>query len=120
MAEQQTVTRRAVMPVVVTLSITSAVLALLVAICAQVEFERFESKAEYWPSLTVNTKAVPFLGVVLVLLTFGFGTQLVRNTECRLTTLLWYCSAVILAHLLWLAVSFVSVYILYFKFFQWL
>lgn len=124
MAEPQTISRAAVLPVVATLSIASAVLALLVAIIAPGEFHHFEHEAERkggsWPAFTENTKAVPFLGLVLVLPTVGFGAHLLRNSECPLTTLLWYGSIVIVAHLLWLVVSFLSVYILYVKFYHWL
>lgn len=124
MAESQTVTRSAVTPIVITLSLASAVLALLVAGVAHAEFHHFEHEAERkgssWPAFTENTKAVPFLGLVLVLPTVGFGVHLLRNSECRLTTLLWYGSTVIVAHLLWLVVSFLSAYLLYVKFYHWL
>lgn len=124
MAEPQSISRSAVLPVVVTLSLASVVLALLVASVAHAEFHHFEHEAERkggsWPAFTENTKAVPFLGLVLVLPTVGFGVHLLRNPECRLTTLLWYGAPVIVAHLLWLVVSFLSVYVLYVKFYHWL
>ena len=125
MTELQTVTRSVALPVVMTFSITSVVLALLGASVAPGEYHHFEHEAERqggggWPSFTESTKLVPFLGLVLAIPTFGFGLRLLRNPECRLATILWYCSAVILAHLLWLVVSFLSVYLLYVKFYHWL
>ena len=125
MAEPQTLARSAVLPVVVTLSVVSVVLALLVASIAPGEYHHFEHEAERhgsggWPSFTENTKLVPFLGLVLAIPTVGFGIRLLRNPDCRPATLLWYCSVVIFAHLLWLVVSFLSVYLLYVKFYHWL
>lgn len=120
MAEPQSISRSAALPVVVTLSIASVVLALSVASVADSEYCHFEGEALEkgvgWPSFSENTIAVPFLGLLLVFPTIGFGVRLLRNSECRLATLLWYGSAAIVAHLLWLTVSFLSVYLLYVKF----
>jgi len=122
-AEPQIITRSAVLPVVVTLSIASVVLALLVASVADSEYSHFEGQAQekgdVWPSFSKNTKAVPFLGLLLLSPTIGFGVRLLRNSTCQLTALLWYGSAVIVGHLLWLAVSIVSVYVLYLRFYHW-
>jgi hypothetical protein len=122
MAEPQSISRSAVMPVVVTLSIASVVLALLVASVADSEYSHFEGEAQekgdVWPSFSKSTKSVPFLGLLLVFSTIGFGVRLLRNSECRLATLLWYGSVAIIAHLLWLTVSFVSVYVLYLRFYH--
>ena len=80
------------MPVVMMLSLASVVLALLVASVAHAEFHHFEHEAGReggsWPAFSENAKAVPFLGVVLVLSAVGFGVRLLRNSECRLTALL--------------------------------
>ena len=122
MAEPQTITHSAALPVVVTLSIASVVLTLLVASVASSEYSHFEGqsqeKGDGWPSFSENTKVVPFLGLLLVFPTIGFGFRLFRNSECHLATLLWYGSAVIVAHLLWLAVSVVSIYVLYVRFYH--
>ena len=125
MTEPQTVTRSVALPVVVTLSVTSVVLSLLVASMALGEYHHFEHEVERqggggWPAFTENTKLVPCLGLVLAFSSIGFGVRLLRNFECRLTTLLWYVGTVVMAHLLWLVVSFLSVYLLYVKFYHWL
>lgn len=108
----------------VTLSVASVVLAVLVASVAQAEFHHFEHEAQakgsVWPSFSESTKAVPLLGFGLAIVTVGYGVQLIRRPECTLERLLWFGAVALLTHLLWLAVSFTSIYLLHMKFYHWL